>query len=75
MTFSKHSSHNSTKVSFSIITSIQLIYSLDYLYIGLPQWFSGKASACNAGDTRDIGSIPGSGRSLEIGPDNPLQYS
>ena len=27
--------------------------------IGLPQWLSGKESACNAGD---VGSIPGSGR-------------
>ena len=27
---------------------------------GLPQWVSGKESACNAGD---LGSIPGSGRS------------
>ena len=26
---------------------------------GLPQWFSGKESPCNAGDTRDMGSIPG----------------
>ena len=28
-------------------------------------WFSGKESACQAGDARDIGSIPGLGRSLE----------
>ena len=28
----------------------------------LPQWLSGKESACNAGDTGDAGSIPGSGR-------------
>jgi len=26
---------------------------------GLPWWLSGKESACNAGDTGDIGSIPG----------------
>ena len=32
----------------------------------------GKASACNAGD---LGSIPGSGRSLGEGNGNPLQYS
>ena len=31
-----------------------------------------KASACNA---RDVGSIPGSGRSPGDGNDNPLQYS
>ena len=32
----------------------------------------GKASACNAGD---LGSIPGSGRSLGEGNGNPLQHS
>ena len=30
---------------------------------GLPWWLSGKESACNAEDTRGMGSIPGSGRS------------
>ena len=29
----------------------------------------------NAGDTRDAGSIPGSGRCPKVGNDNPLQYS
>ena len=29
----------------------------------------------NAGDTRDAGSIPGSGGSLGVGHVNPLQYS
>ena len=33
---------------------------------------AGKASACNAGD---LGSIPGSGRSLGEGNSYPLQYS
>ena len=33
---------------------------------------SGKESACNAGDA---GLIPGYGRSLGEGNDNPLQYS
>ena len=31
--------------------------------------------AANAGDLRDMGLIPGSGRSPEGGHDNPLQYS
>ena len=35
----------------------------------------GKKSACNAGDTGDVGSIPGSGRSPEGGSGNPLWYS
>ena len=36
---------------------------------------SGKESACSAGDTADIGSIPGSGRSHREGNGNPFQYS
>ena len=40
-----------------------------------PRRLSGKESACNAGDTGDVGSIPGSGRSPGEGNGNPLQYS
>ena len=39
---------------------------------GFPGGSQGKVSACNAGD---LGSIPGSGRSLGEGNGNPLQYS
>ena len=42
---------------------------------GLPLWLSGKESTCNEGDTGDVGSIPGSGRSPGVGNGNPLQYS
>ena len=34
-----------------------------------------KNPPANAGDTRDVSSIPGSGRSPGGGNDNPLQYS
>ena len=34
-----------------------------------------KNLPANAGDTRDTGSIPGSGRSLGEGNGHPLQYS
>ena len=34
-----------------------------------------KNPAANAGDTRDAGSIPGSGRSLGEVNGNPFQYS
>jgi len=34
-----------------------------------------KNPPANAGDIRDVGSIPGSGRSPGGGNDNPLQYS
>ena len=39
---------------------------------GFPGGSEVKASACNA---RDLGSIPGSGRSPGEGNGNPLQYS
>ena len=39
---------------------------------GFPGCSDGKASACHA---RDLGSIPGLGRSPEKGNGNPLQYS
>ena len=42
---------------------------------GLPWWFSGQESACNAGATGDAGSIPGLGRSPEGGHGTSLQYS
>ena len=38
-------------------------------------WRSGKESTRNAEDERDVGSISGLGRSLEIENGNPLQYS
>ena len=34
-----------------------------------------KNSPANAGDIRDTGSIPGSGKSPGGGHDNPVQYS
>ena len=41
----------------------------------LPQWLSGKESACNAADTGNPGSISGSGRSPGGGHSNLLQCS
>ena len=49
-----------------------------YIYValavtkGFPGSSVGKESACNAGN---VGSLPGSGRSLGGEHDNPLQYS
>ena len=34
-----------------------------------------KNTPANAGNTRDVGSIPGSGRSPRVGNGNPFQYS
>ena len=41
----------------------------------IPQWRSGEESASNSGDARDLGSIPGLGRSPGTGSDKPLQCS
>ena len=49
--------------------------SIMSLVHGHPRWLNGKESVCNAGDTGDPGSIPGSGRSPGGGHGNPLQYS
>ena len=43
--------------------------------VRLPQWLSGKETACSAGATGDVGSIPGLGRFPRGGHGNPLQYS
>ena len=46
--------------------------SLSILRKGYPDGLLGKESACNAGDTGDAGSIPGSGRSPGERNGNPL---
>ena len=67
MLFSKSS-------SFLLEISSHLNLTL-YLTFGLPKWLSGKESACNAGGARNMGLIPGPGRSYGKGNGNPLQYS
>ena len=42
---------------------------------GLPRWLSSKEAPCHAGAARDVGSIPGLGRSPGGGNGNSLQYS
>jgi len=45
-----------------------------YVY-SFPDGSVGKDSACNAGDTGDVGLIPGLGGSSEGGNGNLLQYA
>ena len=48
-----------------------------FSYLRLPGWCSGKESTANARNSRnsrDKGSMPGSGRSPGVGHGNPLQY-
>ena len=43
--------------------------------MGFPGGASGKEPSAHAGNVRDVGSIPGSGRSALGGHGNSLQYS
>ena len=52
-----------------------VIYRVVYLYMGFPGGKMVKNSPANAGNRRDVASIPGLGRSLGVGNGNPLQYS
>ena len=45
------------------------------LLAGIPGGASGKEPTVDAGDIRDVGLIPGSGRFYEEGNGNPFQYS
>ena len=46
-----------------------------HLFQGFPNGSASKESACNAGDTGDMGLIPVSGESPGGGDGNPFQYS
>ena len=55
---------------FTLLVNSSFVYSLTPF--GFPAGSAGKESACSAGD---LGLIPRSGRFLEEGNDNPVQYS
>ena len=76
--------YRSTAVLISILVSISACHTGDQSLIprqgdktpfGLPGQLSSKETTCNAGDTGDSGSVPGSGRSPGEGNGNPLQYA
>ena len=48
---------------FSSLFHFQLYILTQFFLSGCPRDLAGKESTCNAGDTGDAGSIPGSGRS------------
>ena len=54
-------------VCFNVLLNLVLVF-----YWGFPGGSDGKESTCSA---RDLGSIPGLGRSPGGGHGNPLQYS
>ena len=46
-----------------------------YVYVEFPGGSVVKDPPANAGESKDLGSLPGSGRSPGGGNGNPLQYS
>ena len=50
------------------------VFGVRILFWDFPSGSVGKEFACNAGDTGDIGLIPGLGRSPGGENDNPLHY-
>ena len=69
----------SSKILSTVGPEIETVFlplgNLKASWEGFPSGSAGKESACKAGDTGDVGSIPGSGRSPGGGNGNPLQYS
>ena len=67
----RHLIQGLTEITQCTVTiSIQI-----YLLVGFPGALVVKNLPSNAGDVRDTGLIPGSGRSPGAGYGNPLQYS
>ena len=65
--------HSSLWTGGRVLSKSQELKQLSmHSHCGLPWWLSGKESAYGVGD---LGSVPGLGRSLGGGHDNPLQYS
>ena len=52
----------------NIYMTVEIIWNIKTFCRGLSYGSEGKESACNAGDTGDVGSIPGSGRSPGVIP-------
>ena len=55
--------------------SVVPIFSSKSFIVSSPGGTGGKEPACQGGDVRDVGSIPGLGRSLGGGYENTLLYS
>ena len=62
-------------MDFGHVSNTEQIFFLLATMLGFPGGASGKETSYHAGDIRDVGSIPGSGRSPGGGHGNPLKYS
>ena len=71
-----HHSHLHTHApAYNVSPYEYCLSSVLHNMLGLSRWCSGTESARSAGDARDEGLIPGSGRSPGVENGNPLQYS
>ena len=68
------SSHNYSVFHRHLFFKLEQVIVFSEVPSGLPQWLSGKESACKSGASGDTSSIPRSGRSPGGGHGNPLQY-
>ena len=70
---------SSSKIPSTVGAEIETVFlplgNLEASWEGFPNGSAGKESAGKAGDTGDVGSIPGLGRSPGGGNGNSLQYS
>ena len=60
---------------FLHITYLKIFFARAHYFLGFPSGSAGKNPPAKAGDARDMGLIPGLGRSTGEGNGNPLQYS
>ena len=70
-------STGSQRVGHDWVTSLHftsLHFNALYALLWFSHWLSSKEFTCNAGDTRDVGSVPGLGRSPGKGNNNGFQY-
>ena len=61
--------------AFKILVDVAELPMVSIIFLGFPDGSAGKELACNAGDTGDVGLIPGLGRYSGEGNCCPLQYS
>ena len=60
---------------FLHITYLKIFFARAHYFLGFPSGSAGKNPPAKAGDARDMGLIPGLGRSTGEGKGYPLQYS
>ena len=58
-----------------LIKVVNIKHTMVWHTLDFPGGSVGNKSACNAGDTGDVGLMPGLGRCPGGGHGNPLQYS